>query len=55
MTAPALVRATERAMVLYKDAPAFAETRERAMRADFSWSRSSAEYESLYREALAAA
>lgn len=55
MTAPALVRAVERAMVLYHDPQAIAETRERAMRADFSWSRSSADYEALYREALSAA
>ncbi|MBI1317755.1 MAG: glycogen synthase GlgA [Candidatus Hydrogenedens sp.] len=53
---PKTVQAVERAMVratkLYADAPAFSALQQRGMAQDFSWTRSSAAYELLYRDAI---
>jgi starch synthase len=55
-TAPALARALEKALTLYREKPhRWWKLRRRAMACDFSWNRSAARYEELYRKAVAAA
>lgn len=53
-TAQAIERAGAQARALFAAPDALAQLRDNGMREDFSWSRSSAEYVALYREAIAA-
>ena len=48
-SAPALASAIHRALELYRHPARLHEVRVRGMRKDFSWSKSAAEYEALYR------
>jgi starch synthase len=47
-----LARALERALSVYAERAEWAELQRRGMEKDFSWDRSAAQYEALYREAL---
>jgi len=49
-TPAALVAAVQRALQLYRDPPQWHRTLQRAMRQDFSWSRSAGRYAELYRQ-----
>jgi starch synthase len=51
-TADGLIGAIERALVAYADADRWAAIQQRAMLADFSWSKSAAEYAALYQRAV---
>ena len=49
-----LVRAVQRALALYRDAPRWKRLALAGMRQDFSWRHSAAEYHKLYEQCLAA-
>ncbi|MGD9895780.1 MAG: glycogen synthase, partial [Candidatus Methylacidiphilaceae bacterium] len=51
-TANALVEAVRRAKVVYQDSASLRAMRQRAMRQEFSWDRSAAAYEDLYRRLI---
>lgn len=53
-THQAIERATAQAREVFAQPEAMAQLRDNGMREDFSWARSSTDYEALYREALAA-
>jgi starch synthase len=48
-SAPALAKAIRKALALYAEAPLFERYRANAMRVDFSWDRTAAEYGQVYR------
>ena len=50
--ARALARAIRKALVLYADKPVLEHYRRNGMAKDFSWSRTAAAYEEVYRQAL---
>jgi len=52
-TSRALAGAIRKALVLYRTPDLFAQMRKNGMTADFSWDRTTVEYEKVYRRALA--
>ena len=52
MTAADLLGAVDRALALYADRRKWNRVARTGMRADFSWTRSAAEYDGIYREIL---